>query len=247
MNKTLNKVLRYLLPAVFWLGVWELAALAVGSKFLLPDIAATAVALWEVVSSEGFFLTVLMTLLRVCCGLALGIAAGILLAFAAHRFPAVKHLLTPLISVIKSTPVASFIIILWIMLSGDMLTVFIAFLMVLPIIWQNLMNGFAAIDRDLDEVCRVFEFSYFKKLRVLILPTLMGYFIPAVITSVGLAWKSEIAAEIIAYTKNSIGQNINDAKFYFDTPTVFAWTLIVILLSIALERITGYAARRIKK
>jgi NitT/TauT family transport system permease protein len=133
------------------------------------------------------------------------------------------------------------------MLSGDALPIVIAFLMVMPIIMQNLLDGFDAIDRELLEVCRVFELSFFKKMKILIAPTLLKYFIPAVITATGLAWKSEIAAEIIAYTKNSIGEKINDAKYFYESPTVFAWTVIIIFMSILLETITKYLLRRCKK
>jgi NitT/TauT family transport system permease protein len=84
-------------------------------------------------------------------------------------------------------------------------------------------------------------------MRVLVIPQLVRYLIPAIVTATGLAWKSEIAAEIIAYTRNSIGQNINDAKFNMDSPTVFAWTIIVIALSIILELIAKLIMRRCKK
>ena len=78
-------------------------------------------------------------------------------------------------------------------------------------------------------------------------PTLLKYFIPAFITAAGLAWKSEIAAEVIAYTKNSIGGNISDANVIFDTPTAFAWTLVVIIFSIIIEVLTKFLLSRFKK
>ena len=122
------------------------------------------------------------------------------------------------------------------MMNGSALAVFIAVLMVMPIIWQNMLDGYNAVDRELSEVCEIYEISAVKKFKLLIFPTLKKFMIPAIITSAGLAWKSEIAAEIIAYTKNSIGQNINDAKYNMETATVFAWTIIIIILSIIIEK-----------
>ena len=116
----------------------------------------------------------------------------------------------------------------------------------MPIIWQNLLDGYSAIDKNLIELADVYEFSYSKRLKLLVFPTLKKYLIPALITASGLAWKAGIAAEIIAYTKNSIGQGINDAKYNMETATVFAWTLVVIVLSIALEKTTKYFLRRVK-
>ncbi|MBQ8303107.1 MAG: ABC transporter permease subunit [Clostridia bacterium] len=185
-----------------------------------------------------------MSLLRVTVGLTLGCVIGITFAVLCHKFSVVKLIFSPFISVVKSTPVASFIVVLWVIMSGDALSVFIGFLMVMPIIWQNVIDGFNSIDPKLSEVADVFEFSYGKRFKLLIFPALKKYLIPGIITASGLAWKAEIAAEIIAYTKNSIGQGINDAKYNMDTPTVFAWTLVIILFSIILEKITKHLVRR---
>ena len=246
MKSKILRISKTILPVLFWILVWEIASLLVNHSYFLPSVSDTLIALFKVVSSAYFFKTVAFTFLRVIIGLILGILAGILLAFLSNRFSFIEALMTPLITVIKSTPVATLIIILWVMLGGELLAVFIAFLMVMPIIWQNLMDAFGSIDKNLNEVCEVFEFSFSKKMRYLIFPALLKYLIPAIITATGLAWKSEIAAEIIAYTKNSIGQYINDAKYFFDTATVFAWTLIIIVMSIILEKATKYFLRRVK-
>ena len=102
------------------------------------------------------------------------------------------------------------------------------------------------LDKGLVEVGEVFEFSPKYRFKVLYLPSLKKYLVPSVITSVGLAWKSEVAAEIIAYTTNSIGQLINDAKYFDAYPTVFAWTFIIILFSVLFEMLTKHLFRRIK-
>ena len=123
----------------------------------------------------------------------------------------------------------------------------IALLMVMPIIWQNICDGFSAIDKNLSEVCDVFEFSLNKRIKLLIFPTLLRYFIPALLSSIGLAWKSGIAAEIISYTKNSIGKNILDSKNLFDGDIMLAWTLTVVILSLILEYSVRALVRRWNK
>lgn len=234
---------------LFWLAVWQAAAMIINNSFLLPDVPETALALKAIITEHGleFLGAVLMTLLRVLLGLTLGIVFGTVLAVLSHHIPLLHAIISPAVSVIKATPVASFIIILWILLTGDALSVFIAFLMVMPIIWQNLIDGYDAIDKGLIEVSAVYELSFKTKMRVLVLPTLLKYFIPATITSVGLAWKSEIAAEIIAYTRNSIGQYVNDAKYFMDYSGVFAYTLVVIVLSILFESLAKILLLRCEK
>lgn len=245
-NKIFITVARLFVPLLFWVSVWQSFSLIVNNAYFLPSVPETFSSLIVILSSEYFFKVVFFTLLRVTIGLILGTVLGILLAFLSNAFSPIKSLITPLMSIIKSTPVATFIIILWVMMSGDALAVFIAVLMVMPIIWQNTMDGFTSIDKELLEVCIIYELSFFKKLRILVFPTLKKFLIPAIITSTGLAWKSEIAAEIIAYTKNSIGQYINDSKYFFDTSGVFAWTIIIIIMSFSLEKITKYFLGRCK-
>ena len=247
MNKRLKKLIYSVLSVIIIFCLWHLFSVLQDNNYLLPDIKSTFSALFSIVSSRDFFITVLYTLSRVVIGLSLGVVLGVALAVVSHTSEAVRSLLSPIISIIKSTPVASFIVILWIKLSGNELAIFIALLMVLPIIWQNVLDGYDSLDKGLSEVCLVYSFSFKKKFRLLILPALLKYFIPGLITATGLAWKAEIAAEIIAYTGNSIGQKINDAKYYLDSPTVFAWTLIVITLSILLEIGTKALIGRCKK
>jgi NitT/TauT family transport system permease protein len=214
---------------------------------LLPTPYSTLVALVNLMKEESFYKVILYTLLRVVLGVFLGVIFGIILAFVSYKIAFIRKLFSPLISIIKATPVVTFITLLWISMSGNELTVFIAFLMVLPIIWQNILNGLDAIPNELSEVCLVFEFSKRKRLKLLTLPVLMNYFFPALITSIGLAWKAEIATEIITYTKNSIGQNISDARYFLFTDEVFAWVAVIIVFSLSLELITKNILRRTKR
>ncbi len=246
-NKLICILKRLVIPLAFWLGLWQILTTVIGNRFLLPGIPDTLTALAALLTESDFYSAVLLSLCRVITGLLLGIFSGALLAFLCHRYELPRSIFTPIISIIKSTPVASFIVVLWVLMSGDALSVFIGFLMVMPLIYQNIFGGLDAIDKGLTEVADVFEFSRTKRFRLLTLPTLMSYFLPALTNAVGLCWKAVIAAEIIAYTKRSIGQGINDAKYDMDTPTVFAWTLLIIIFSLLLEWTVSLLTRRWKR
>ncbi len=247
-NKILSTAYRAF-PILFWILIWQFLAEIVNNSFFFPSFFETLRELFTLFSKEKIastITTIFATFARVIAGFFIGSLSGVVLAVISHHYHIFNDFISPIISVIKATPVASFIILLWISLDGNALTIFIAFLMVLPIVWQNLMDGYNSINKDLSEVCDVFNFSFRKRMKILIFPALSKYLGPALITSAGLAWKSEIAAEIIAYTKKSIGQYINDAKFAYDTPKVFAWTLLVIIFSISLEKLTKVLLKRYK-
>ena len=167
MNKFIT-FLKHLLSLLFWCALWQIGAMIINKEYLLPDIPATFKALLEIVKNASFYKAVIFSCLRVIAGLALGSAFGILLAILCNKFSILHTLFSPIITIIKSTPVASFIVLLWVLMNGDALTVFIGFLMVMPIIWQNLLDGYSAINKNLIEVAEVYEFSYSKKLKLLI-------------------------------------------------------------------------------
>ena len=225
--------------------VWELIALIVNDSYFFPDVIATGSALARLITSVKFFATVLISLLRVTLGLVLGISSGVVLATITHLIPFAHSIVHPLISVMKATPIATIILILWFAFSDTSLAVFVVFLMVTPIVWQNVYDGYKSISRDMTEVCEVFEFGYLKRLRYLVFPTVMKYLLPAVITSIGLAWKAEIAAEIMTYS--NIGKSIQDFNsLHSDTASVFAWAVVTVVISLILEALTKSLLRRIK-
>lgn len=246
-NKFLNLLFKYLIPLAFWLSLWQIAAMIIDHSFLLPGIPETLSALGKLLFKPSFYKVIILSAGRVIFGLLFGIGVGTSLALLCNRFEIIKHIFLPIIRIIKSTPVASFIVVLWVLMSGDALSIFIGFLMVMPIIFQNVTDGLSSIDKGLLEVAQIFEFSRAKRFKLLTLPAIRNYLSPAIITASGLCWKAVIAAEIIAYTKQSIGQMINDAKYNSDSPTIFAWTVVIIVLSIALEKIAEILMRRDEK
>ena len=239
--------LRILLPLIFWLSVYEALATIIQNEYFFPHLHSVFSALFGMLGDAKFYTACLMTLLRVLTALLLGTLLGVLLGILSVRSEVAYSILNPFMSIVKATPVASLIIVLWIMMSGDSLAIVIALSMVTPMIWQSTYNSFSYVDRGLLEVSELFMLDRKYRFYVLYFPNLKKYLIPSVITSVGLAWKSEIATEIIAYTRSSIGQLINDGKYNLDTPVVFAWTFIVIFFSILFEALIKALLRRLEQ
>ena len=245
-KSNLKPILRIVVPLIFWIAIYEIIALIINNNYFFPHIDLVFSSLIAITTGATFFKVCAMTLLRILVALLTGTILGITLGILSAKFNAIYYLLNPFMTAIKATPVASLIIVLWIMLSGEILPIVIALFMIMPIIWQSTYNSFDTIDKGLYEVAEIFELPQKYRFSLLYLPNIKKYLIPSLITSVGLAWKSEIATEIIAYTRNSIGQLINDGKYNLDTPTVFAWTFIVIVFSIIFESVTKMLIGRYK-
>ena len=182
-----------------------------------------------------------------CLALAAALAAGSLLAVLTVRFRAADVLLSPLLKIVRAAPVASFIILALVWIRTNTLPAFIAFLMVVPVVWGNVEKGIRETDAGLLEMAKVYRLGWWKTLVRVRIPSVMPYFLAAATTGLGFAWKSGIAAEVICRPAMSIGRQLQDAKVYLETPEVFAWTAVVVALSMVLEKGLLLAVRRLKR
>ena len=242
----LKKIITVTVSVLIWFLIWEIGAVIVDNPAFFAGVGPTLKALSHLIITFDFWRTVLMSMLRILVGFCMGIFIGILLAFICHKVKILSNFFAIGFSVIRSTPVASVIMILWIFIGSVRVASAIALLMVAPIIWQNLMDGYATIDKQLSEVADIFEVSGFKRFKLLVFPALIRYFVPALLTSAGLAWKSGIAAEIITIAKNSIGYEIKTHKDFFESDYMLAWTLVVIIISVIFENGIRFLVRRFK-
>lgn len=234
-----------LLAAVFWAVVWQLASMAVDLPLLLPGPALTAKALIGLAKELAFWGLVAMTLLRVLGGFLLGTAAGFLLAVLTEFVPFCGDVLSPAIRVVRATPVASFILLCMLWMKSSFVPAFIAGLMVLPVIWGNLSEGFRQTDIQLLEMAHVYGMGKFRTFFLVYLPTAVPYFHTACVTGLGMAWKSGVAAEVLCQPKRAVGTQLYYAKIYLETENLFAWTAVVIILSVLVERLFLHVTKRL--
>ena len=245
--KRISPKLTPFLAAAFWLAVWQALSMAVGQPLLLASPAATLARLWALVQTADFWRSLLFTLGHILAGFMLASLSGMALAVLAGRLEFVSALLSPLLSAMRSVPVASFVIAALIWVPSKRLSVLIAFVIVLPVVYAGTLDGVRQIDPRLLEMARVFRMSRFNRLRAVELPAALPSVASALSVSIGLAWKSGVAAEVIGIPGGSIGEKLYKAKIYLATPDLFAWTLAIVAVSAACAKLLKLALRRIER
>jgi NitT/TauT family transport system permease protein len=173
-------------------------------------------------------------------GIFLAFLVGIILAIITVSLPFLNDLVSPVMSTVKATPVASFIFIAIIFMKRNFLPVFITALLVLPIVWTNVAAGIKSVSKELKDVSKVYCFSFNKKITKLYIPCIMPYFLASCRSSLGMAWKAGVAAEVLCIPTVAIGTELYFAKTYLDTQKLFAWTVITIILSLIIEKLIIY-------
>ncbi len=250
MERNLNflkKILYSVSAAAFWVAVWAVFALLLDKELFLPTPWAVAKSLWKMIPTAEFWRIVGFSLLRVLQGYLPGVLLGILGGILTAKIKVFEVLFSPLLTVVRATPVASFIMLTLVFLGRDVVPGFIVFLMVLPIVWANVAQGIQTVNPQLKEVCKIYQLSPSRRLKILYIPHCLPYFSAGALTALGLAWKAGIAAEVLCTPKESIGKMVYDSKVYLETADLFAWTAVVVFLSLILETVLKYFLQRGKK
>lgn len=241
------KRLTLAVSVIFWLAVWQIAAMALDKEILLVSPISVVKRLSELVVTAQFWQAVATSFVRILIGFGAALVVGILLATAASAFSPIKALLAPPMAAIRAVPVASFIILVLIWFSSERLSSVVSFLMVLPVIYSNTLGGISSIDRDIDEMADVFELRGLRRLRCLWLAQIMPSLLTGCEISLGLCWKSGIAAEVIGMPDHTIGEALQQAKVYLDTPDLFAWTVVIVLVSTLFAKLFMVTAKAVTR
>jgi NitT/TauT family transport system permease protein len=230
---------------LFWLILWQIVSAWINKPIYLVGPMETLQALLHLAGSSSFWRAVWGSLARIGVGFGLASMAGLLMGSAAHFVPFIKELLSPLVSLMKTVPVASFVILALIWAGAEQLALVISFVVVFPMIYLNTISGLEATDPQLLEMARVFRVRPWSRLWQIYRPAMAPYLLSACQVALGMSWKSGIAAEVIGTPEFSIGENLYMAKVFFSTDELFAWTAVVIVLSFLFERGILWVLRQI--
>ena len=222
---------------LFWAAIWQVAALAIDNPILFVSPLDVGKSFFSLIPSPGFWISIGRSFGKISLGFLAAFFCGIAAGAMAYRFFLFRDLAEPVILLIKSIPVASFVILALIWIGSGNLAVFISFLVVFPILYENTITGLENTDQKLLEMAQVFAFSPWGKLRLIYLPAVLPYIIAGCRIGLGMSWKSGIAAEVIGVPSHTIGENLYMAKIYLSTGDLFAWTIVIIWVSTCFEKI----------
>ncbi len=240
-----NNRLGKALAVAFALLLWQIAAAAVDQRILLVSPVEVLMRMTSIWRIEGFLSSIWFSFYHIAGGFLLALVTGTVLAALSGRFAWIETALWPFMITVKTVPVASFVVICLIWLSAQNLSVFISFLIVLPVVYGNVLEGIKSEDKKMLEVGRVFGIPFFKRILYIHMPQLKPFILSACATSLGMSWKAGVAAEIIGTPDGSIGKQLYYAKIYLDTDDLLCWTLIIVIISVAFEKLFILLVRRL--
>ena len=216
-----------------------------GGLFLATPLQ-TLGALAQLAPTAAFWQRIAFSALRILAGFLLAAAGGLLLGAAGARWHWVRVFIDPAMQLIRAMPVASFVILALLWVRSANLSVIVSFTHVLPVVYAGVLGGIADTDPRLLEMAKVYRLPLTARLRYIWLPGIFPSFCESCIAAMGMCWKSGVSAEVIGLPDHSVGDALYRAKITLSTPDVFAWTLVIVLLSAALSAAAAALLRTAK-
>ncbi len=221
---------------VGWLLVWQILSVAVGNKVLLVGPADTLRALILHATEGAFWQACAGSVLRIGLGFVTGMLLGVILAVISAHKELAEEILAPIMVLLKTMPVASFVVLFLIWWSSSFLAVAISFCVTLPNLYLNTLEGLKSCDKKLLEMTKVFGIVGRDKFFYVYRPALKPFWDSAICLAAGMSWKAGVAAEVIGLPSHAIGERLYMSKIHLDTAGVLAWTVVVVLLSVGFEK-----------
>ncbi len=226
-----------------WLALWQLASTAFSQPLFLPGPLEVTGSLAGLLASPSFWQKVCFSAVRVLGGMLGAYAAALALAALSHRLATVRAFLRVPLVVMKATPVVCVVVLLLLWLGSANVSVAAVFLMALPAVYFSALEGLDAPDDGTAEMLRLHGVGGFRLALASTWQRLLPFISASSESVVGMSWKAGVAAELIGVPAGSIGERIYQAKLLLETGDLIAWTLVVIALAAACERIFVWLLR----
>ena len=248
--KTRDKVLNIVLPIAtitVIILLWSAAAIAVDSEYVLPTVKETFAALIGLFKSAEFYRAFFGTLLRSVIAFAISFLLAFVVSFLSYKSERARRALKPLIIIIRALPTIAVVLLLVLWTNSRVAPIIVTFLVVFPTLYNNLYAALGGIDKDLNEMCKVFGVKNSERLKKVVFPQIAPEFIMAAGSGLTLNLKLMVAAEVLSQTVPSMGDLLNKSKIYFEYPTMLALVFITVITGLIIEFLFGLWAKKAVK
>ena len=244
-KKNMLKFARTLFVLAFWVILWHIISTKIDLDILVSKPSDVFKRLIYLGGDKQFYETIFSSVLNILSGFLKAVLLGVITGMITAKLRILDEILSPVLSVIKATPVASFILLAYFWIDTPLIPSFISFLMVFPIVHTNVSEGLKNTPKELIEMTKIYKLTPMHIITKLYLPSITPYFLAAFKTSLGLAWKAGVAAEVICNLKGTIGSELYKAKTYLETVDIFAWTVTIIFISIIIEKVLMFGVDKL--
>ncbi|MGL4910885.1 MAG: ABC transporter permease [Romboutsia sp.] len=232
------------LSCVILLFLWQIIALIVKNDIYLPTIDQVFRNLNEIVEEERFLSDISMTIGRTIISFFIALIVSIIVSVAGYISSLIRNFFKPLNMLAQSIPMMILVILALIWFDKDNAPYIVGVMITFPILYEAILGSMIDIDKNLIEMANIYNINILDKITRIYLPTIKFRIVSIIASTISLALKIVIAGEVYGQPDYGIGTMIQVEKVNFNTSGIFAWLIIIVLISVLLNNLQKLMLRR---
>ena len=216
------------------IAVWALAAALAQSRLLPGPLTVGAATLADIRSGELPF-QMGCTLGRVISSFAIAMVLGTIAGYAMGRSKTVDRYADSWLIVLLNMPALVTIIFAYIWIGLNETAAILAVVInKLPNVIVVMREGARALDPELDEMAKAFQFTWFSRMRHVVIPQLAPYLAASSRSGLSIVWKIVLIVELIG-RPNGVGFVLGSAFSLFDMAKILSYAISFIVVMLVIE------------
>lgn len=234
-ESTWNNKIQIILGGILLLVIWQLVACKINNDIYIPKLQEVYNSLVQIVTGKDFVKTVLSSFYRSLVSFSVALLLATIIGVLSSLYPFINNLLKPLNSIGKTIPTLVLVVLALIWFNKNSAPFVVGTAIVFPILYDGIVNTLTKKDKKIEEMLEIYEVPVKKRISKVYIPNIIFYILKVLVPSLSLAFKVVIAGEVHGQPKYGIGTAVQLEKMNFNTPGIFAWIVIIAIISILFE------------
>lgn len=246
-NMVWKNVAQTLAAVLFLVFLWVVAHALVGNELLLPNFLDCLKEAFHLFGEKGFWQSFFSSLSRVCISFVCSFTLALFFAVIAYMVPSFCRFFSVMVSVLRSLPTLAAMLIILVWTGAGNAPIVVAFLSLFPMLFTGILSALKEVNEDLLVMSRLYRVPMKKRIFQLYLPSAAPYVLRESGAAFSFSVKLVLSAEILANTARSLGGMMQQAKLYYEMPTLFALVMVTFLTGLLLESLGEWCAKAVER
>jgi len=234
-----------LISCLFFIGLWQVIAIIINNDIYIPKIQQVIEAIKLIFMEQSFWKVILSSFYRTILSYMLALVFSMTLGVLGAVYPFFQYLMQPVNSFAKTIPTMVLVVLLLVWFDKDITPFAVGFAIIFPVLYEGIRNSLMQIDKKMIDMTKIYEVSLKDKIKKIYVPVMKFYFMSIFVSTFSLTFKVVITGEVYGQPKFGIGSQIQLEKVNFNAPGIFAWIVIIVIISLVLEIINKLLKKKI--
>lgn len=249
--KKINYILKssnlyFIIGIVVILAIWYITGSDENNKYFIPSVKSVIEKVIELIKDIEILKIILYTILKSVAIVFISFIISLVLSILGYKFKWFRSFISPFMIIFRTSPIASIIIILLVSVGLKLAPYYICAFVIIPVMYEQFVNTFKSINKDILEETKMISNMGLYVIWSVIIPLAVPGILTGLISVFGLGLKVLVMGEIFSASSDTFGGLLQTYRSLFDMTSIFALTLIMIILVIVFEFIIKKIEAKIK-